>query len=395
MKTGLFRRLWPEGHTESMMFDQQVPRLDGLFALSRTPGLDVRPTLLRVLTDLFVDARQRGDDDIERYAELAGHLIEQVDDETRLVVATKLGPCKFAPRSVLDKLIAAEPTVAARVIEVSPLMTRDDLWTLATDGGPLTSAAIASRADLDGELIRFLARKGIPAVAEALGRNPAAAMDRETIALLSPLAAATPSLAEILAARDGVRAEWLAPIFLELDETARATVLAAFGEADQANRLVPREALVLAPKLVLDALESAALSRDLEALAGGIAQLFGMGADMALRIVTDRTGEALTLTLVAVGMPVDQATRVLMFANSEAGASFTTMRRLVHLVETTPRSAATRLARLFSKTHTEAAAPRHEPIFVETQPVRARKSPRRRAEASEIGKPADKADKKT
>src|SRR4051812_42153077 len=103
---GLFHRLRPEGHTESIMFDQQVPRLDGLFALSRTPGLDVRPTLLRVLTDLFVDARQRGEDDIERYTELAGHLVEQVDDETRLVVAGKLAPCAFAPRPVIDKLIA-------------------------------------------------------------------------------------------------------------------------------------------------------------------------------------------------------------------------------------------------------------------------------------------------
>jgi hypothetical protein len=390
VKAGLFRRLWPEGHTENMMFDQQVPRLDGLFALSRTPGLDVRPTLLRVLTDLFVNARQRGEDDLERYAELAGHLIDQVDDETRLVVAGKLGPCAFAPRSVLDKLIAAEPNVAARVIEVSPLMTRDDLWTLATDGGPLTSAAIARRSDLDGELIRFLARKGISAVAEALGRNPAAAMDRETIALLSPLAATTPSLAELLAARGGVKAEWLAPIFLELDEAVRATVLTAFGHVDQAKRPVPREALILAPKLVLDALESAALSRDLDGLAGGIAQLFGMTPDTALRIVRDRTGEALTVTLIAIGVPVDQATRILMFANTEAGSSFQHMRKLVGLVETLPRNAATRLARLFSETLTEATPVRHEPVFVETQPVRARKQSRRRAEGSETSKPADK-----
>ena len=371
------------------MFDQQVPRLDGLFALSRTPGLDVRPTLLRVLTDLFVDARQRSDDDLERYAELAGHLIDQVDDETRLVVAGKLGPCAFAPRSVLNKLIAAEPGVAARVIEVSPLMTREDLWTLATDGGPLTSAAIASRPDLDGELIRFLARKGIPAVAEALARNLPVDMDRETIALLSPLAATTPSLAELLAAREGVKAEWLAPIFLELDEAVRSTVLTAFSEVDQAKRPVPREALILAPKLVLDALESAALSRDLEALGGGIAQLFGMNADTAMRIVADQGGEALTVTLIAIGVPLDQAIRILMFANNAAGASFEQMRRLVRLVETLPRNAATRLARLFSETLTETPPVRHEPIFVETQPVRARKQSRRRAAAKETPNPAE------
>jgi len=272
------------------MFDQQVPRLDGLFALSRTPGLDVRPTLLRVLTDLFVDARQRGDDDIERYTELAGHLVEQVDDDTRLVVAGKLAPCAFAPRPVIDKLIASEPSVAARVIEVSPLLTREDLWTLATDGGPVTSAAIARRPDLDGELTRFLARKGQGPVAEALARNPAAAMDRETIALLSPLAATTPGLAGLLAQRSSVKAEWLAPIFLELDQDVRAKVMEAFIQADPASRPLPREAMIIAPRLVLDALEAAALSRETQTLAQAIAPLFGMSTEMALRVVTDRTG---------------------------------------------------------------------------------------------------------
>jgi len=367
------------------MFDQQVPRLDGLFALSRTPGLDVRPTLLRVLTDLFVDARQRGDDDIERYTELAGHLVEQVDDDTRLVVAGKLAPCAFAPRPVIDKLIASEPSVAARVIEVSPLLTREDLWTLATDGGPVTSAAIARRPDLDGELTRFLARKGQGPVAEALARNPAAAMDRETIALLSPLAATTPGLAGLLAQRSSVKAEWLAPIFLELDQDVRAKVMEAFIQADPASRPLPREAMIIAPRLVLDALEAAALSRETQTLAQAIAPLFGMSTEMALRVVTDRTGEALALALVAIDVPLDQATRILMFANGEAGSSFTHMRALVRLVETMPRSAATRLARLFTETLAEAAPARHEPVFVDTQPAaaRARKNSRRRQEASE------------
>jgi uncharacterized protein (DUF2336 family) len=355
-----------------------------LFALSRTPGLDVRPTLLRVLTDLFVDARQRDAAELERFTELASHLVDQVDEETRFVVAGKLGPCAFAPRSVIDKLIAAETEVAARVIETSPLMRAEDLWTLATDGGPVTSAAIARRADLDGELIRFLARKNMPLVAEALGRNGAAKMDRETIALLSPQAATTPGLAQTLSRRPGVKAEWLAPIFLELDEAVRTTVLDAFAASDQADRPVPRDALIVAPKLVLDALESAALARDLPALAGGVAQLFGMRADVALRIVNDRTGEALAVALVAIDVRVDQATRILMFANAEAGASYERMRKLVRLVETLPRSTATRLVRLFSEAPSDVPAARHEPVFVETMPARGRQRARRKPEA--IGK---------
>ena len=82
-----------------LTFKDQLPRLDGLLALSGSSGLDIRPTLLRVLTDLFVTARRRTDADVIRFNELAGHLVQQVDMATRLVVAEKLAPCAAAPRT--------------------------------------------------------------------------------------------------------------------------------------------------------------------------------------------------------------------------------------------------------------------------------------------------------
>src|SRR5689334_9688464 len=100
----------------SPMFEEQWPRLEGLFALSTARGLDVRPTLLRVLTDLFVEAGQRSDVEVARYAELACHLIEQVDEDTRFVVAGKLAASLQAPRIVLDKLLGSEPEAACRII---------------------------------------------------------------------------------------------------------------------------------------------------------------------------------------------------------------------------------------------------------------------------------------
>lgn len=38
------------------------PRIDGLLDLERRNGVDVRPTLLRVLTDLYVQARSHTPD---------------------------------------------------------------------------------------------------------------------------------------------------------------------------------------------------------------------------------------------------------------------------------------------------------------------------------------------
>ena len=39
------------------------PGFDGLMTLSRREGVDVRPTLLRVLTDLYVQASTHSDDE--------------------------------------------------------------------------------------------------------------------------------------------------------------------------------------------------------------------------------------------------------------------------------------------------------------------------------------------
>lgn len=349
------------------MFDKQVPRLDGLFALSQTPGLDVRPTLLRVLTDLFVDAARRSQDEVERFRELALHLIEQVDEETRLVVAGKLGPCRFAPRAVLDKLLVSEPEVAAEVVAVSPLISGEDQWAFATEGGPLIAAAIARRSDITAELTRFLARVGNPAIAQALALNPAADMSRETIALLSPLAATLPGLADGMANHAGVEPEWLAPVFLSLSPARRGIVTDAFCAPEQSTRPLAREATVSAPQLMLDALEAAALARDTPALAGGLAQIFDMDAETAMRVVGDEGGEPLAVVLAAAGMPPEQAARVLIFSNGQPGTSYALTRRLMDLMQALPRNAATRLARLFTGTSAEARSSRHEPAFAEAR----------------------------
>ncbi|MBN9551156.1 MAG: hypothetical protein J0H31_20405, partial [Alphaproteobacteria bacterium] len=68
-------------------------------------GVDVRPSLLRVLTDLYVQQPQRHTDEEERqYAELARRLLPVVDKATRVTVATKLASYPFAPATVIEQL---------------------------------------------------------------------------------------------------------------------------------------------------------------------------------------------------------------------------------------------------------------------------------------------------
>src|ERR1700743_2232440 len=80
------------------------PGFDGLMTLSRREGVDIRPTLLRVLTDLYVQARAHSDEEARQFVELTSRLIDQVDDARRAAVRARLAVYPATPLPVLRKL---------------------------------------------------------------------------------------------------------------------------------------------------------------------------------------------------------------------------------------------------------------------------------------------------
>jgi len=80
------------------------PGFDGLMTLSRREGVDIRPTLLRVLTDLYVQANAHSGDEERQFVELTSRLIDQVDNATRAAVRARLAIYPGTPVEVLRKL---------------------------------------------------------------------------------------------------------------------------------------------------------------------------------------------------------------------------------------------------------------------------------------------------
>src|SRR3954465_5400917 len=80
------------------------PGFDGLMTLSRREGVDIRPTLLRVLTDLYVQAHAHSTDEERQFVELASRLIDQVGDATRAAVRARLAIYPGTPLELLGKL---------------------------------------------------------------------------------------------------------------------------------------------------------------------------------------------------------------------------------------------------------------------------------------------------
>src|ERR1700748_2905881 len=77
---------------------------DGLMTLSRREGVDIRPTLLRVLTDLYVQANKHTTDEERQFIELTSRLIDEVDDATRAAVRARLAIYPGTPPDILQRL---------------------------------------------------------------------------------------------------------------------------------------------------------------------------------------------------------------------------------------------------------------------------------------------------
>jgi uncharacterized protein (DUF2336 family) len=138
------------------------PTLDGLVDLACRDGVDIRPTLLRVLTDLYVQKPVHTADEEVQYVELALRLIEAVDAPTRATVATRLSGYPAAPAAILRKLAGTmslpSPGAAAQA-EAKP-----------ASGHELVELFFAASADE-----RRLILTNLDVVAEPAARRPAPA----------------------------------------------------------------------------------------------------------------------------------------------------------------------------------------------------------------------------
>lgn len=91
--------------------------LDRLADLGLRSGADMRPTLLRILTDLYVQKFRHTPEEERHYTELALRLLDAVEVETRAAVAGKLAHHLTPPLPVLQHLsrdVAKSPSRCAR-----------------------------------------------------------------------------------------------------------------------------------------------------------------------------------------------------------------------------------------------------------------------------------------
>src|ERR1700691_6306362 len=87
--------------------------LNGLADIGLRSGVDMRPTLIRVLTDLYVQKLAHTPDEERHFTELALRLLDAVDVATRTAVAERLARHLAPPWRVIARLAGDLPDIAA------------------------------------------------------------------------------------------------------------------------------------------------------------------------------------------------------------------------------------------------------------------------------------------
>jgi uncharacterized protein (DUF2336 family) len=126
-----------------MVEQTKVPNLDGLTELANRDGVDIKPTLLRVVTDLYVQKPVHSEEEETHYTELALRLVDQVDAVTRTIVAARLGSYPAAPQAVVERLARGRVQRGEVQTETTPVAVQSPL--LSVNPAP---AATATQPDL-------------------------------------------------------------------------------------------------------------------------------------------------------------------------------------------------------------------------------------------------------
>src|SRR5580658_2516273 len=111
--------------------------LNGLADIGLRSGVDMRPTLIRVLTDLYVQKLSHTPDEERHYTELALRLLDGVDVPTRAAVAVRLAKHLSPPLRVIQYLVNDLPEIA------TPLRGHALLQPPAQPAAPAPPVAVA------------------------------------------------------------------------------------------------------------------------------------------------------------------------------------------------------------------------------------------------------------
>jgi uncharacterized protein (DUF2336 family) len=336
------------------MTNDLLSGLDGLVALGKDGGLNMKPILFRVVTDQFVSKARHPVADIRQYEELALQLIPEADPASAATVAKRLGAHPDAPASVIQRLLQKAPEVAAAVFGTVAKIDGATLVERAEWGSLAEAIAIAGRKNLDARTSAALARRQETEVLCALAANSEAPLDAHAISFLLQRGRSDRELGLVLLARADLKIDKTA-LFILADSEQRAAMLAAARRANDG----PSQGNRPAPQRDLDALADLAAAQKWGLFAIEFAMRLGCDPRGVQEIIRDKSGEPLAIALAALGMQPADAARIFLSSEPDISHSVNRIRMLTRITSDLSVSAARRLLAAMLGQSLASETPRH------------------------------------
>jgi len=299
------------------MAAQNLIGLEGLTDFGLGSGVDVRPTLLRVLTDLYVQRLAHRPDEERHYTELALRLLEAVDVPTRIAVARRLAGYRSPPLRVLQWLTEDVPEVAGQLRLHSFVQPSSGIDTAAPN----------------------------PAVIPLVEDDPSSERER---------------LAQPPDVIDRTTAGALTELFFAANAKERRLILL---NLDVVAPVPAGRVGVSRDPSVGRRLEAAALGCNNEEFAQQLARALRIPREHARRMARDELGEPVAVAGKALGLARDVLHRILLFVNPAVGHSVERVHALAVLYDAmTPQAAAGMVEIWQALQQSEPAGAKHQPL---------------------------------
>jgi uncharacterized protein (DUF2336 family) len=308
-----------------MDYLKSFPALGGLVDLASRDDIDINPTLLRVLTDLYVTKPTHSSEEERQYTELALRLLDTVDVSARQRLAQQLANYAQAPLPVVQWLARDVIAVAEPILRHSPLLTDAELRSIAQDTSPAHVAVIAARG-------RVEARE------QSAGNAPGA----------DPFA------------RNSAEASELSELFFAANSAERRLILL---NLDYARLPSAKPIAAQSASEAVRRLEAAALAHNVETFVRELARALAISNGLARRMSQDQSGETLVIAARALGMPADVLQRILLCLNPVIGQSVQRVYDLADLYEELKPDAALRMVAIWQTTEHKPPRPAHQPQY--------------------------------
>jgi hypothetical protein len=156
--------------------------LDRLLQLSRDQSAVARRELLDAVTDLYLVEGKPNERAKNHYSDIAGRALKQIEERDRATYAVRVAAETTLPRDIAKQLANdPDPSVAAAVLQKSPVLTEADLKAVAENQSSGHMLAIAQRRALSEGLTAVLVEKGDRDVLRTVSSNEGARFSQSAV----------------------------------------------------------------------------------------------------------------------------------------------------------------------------------------------------------------------